>query len=171
MRIIRHRNIEQDDWRQLPESAAGAEVLDMLVGERVIVPLSALQRNAEAILCRTAPTGVLLRPADDVRELEPLLDRLCLVAIEFPAFNEGRGYSQARVLRQHYRFGGEIRALGDVSRDRLAFMERCGFDAFVLRPGESPEAALEAFTEISLRYQPAADAAPTIGDQRAAPGA
>lgn len=168
MPIIRHRKIVQDDWRQLADSADGADEVEIPAGERVIVPLSVLQQKAETILRRNAPTGVLLRPADDVRELEPFLDGLLLVAIEFPAFNEGRGYSQARLLREHYRFTGEIRAVGDVSRDRLAFMERCGFDAFALRPGESADAALTAFSEISLRYQPASDAGETVRERRAA---
>jgi uncharacterized protein (DUF934 family) len=122
--------------------------------------------DAETLLAGEGEVGVLLKPEDDLAKVEPYLSRLPLVAIEFPQFNEGRGYSQARLLRDRYRFPGEIRALGDVSRDRLAFLERCGFDAFVLRPGESPEAALPAFGEISLRFQPAEDAADTVGSLR-----
>lgn len=170
MPIIRHRKIEQDDWQLLPEANATADGADVPADGRVIVPLAALMQNADAILHRNSPTGVLLQPADDIRQLEPFLSALSLVAIEFPAFTEGRGYSQARLLRERYGFSKEIRAVGEVTRDRLAFMERCGINAFVLRTGESAEAALDAFTEISLRYQPAADADATGRKTRAASG-
>lgn len=157
MPIIRHRKIERDDWRRLPDSADGAAEVADFAGQRIIVSLDLLLQSRGAVLNRDGETGVLLGPADDLRQLEAYLGRLTLVAIEFPKFNEGRGYSQARLLRGRYGFSGEIRAVGDVSRDRLAFMEQCGIDAFELRPGESIDAALSAFSEISLSYQPGQD--------------
>ncbi len=161
MRIIRNRTIQTDEWRLSPE-LGGSERTSEAAGP-TIVSLPRLVEEADALFNLGAAVGVLLKPDDDPAELEPYLSRLSLIAIEFPKFNEGRGYSQARLLRRRYRFHGELRAVGDVSRDRLAFLERCGFDAFVLRPGESLEAALAAFTEISLRYQPAEDTADTVG--------
>ena len=164
MRIIRKRTIQTDEWRLSPE-LGGSEDASEGAGP-IIVSLPRLVEEADALFDRGAAVGVLLKPDDDPAELEPYLSSLGLIAIEFPRFNEGRGYSQARLLRSRYRFQGELRAVGDVSRDRLAFLERCGFDAFVLRPGESLEAALVAFSEISLRYQPAEDAAATVGSLR-----
>ena len=157
MRIIRNRTIQKDDWRLSPELCPDGE--SPATEGPLIVSLPRLVEDAEALLDGDGEIGVWLKPEDDLAEAEPYLSRLALVAIEFPKFNEGRGYSQARLLRSRHRFQGEIRAVGDVSRDRLAFMERCGFNAFALRPGESLESALEAFSEISLRYQPAEDAA------------
>ncbi len=164
MRIIRNRTIQTDEWRLSPE--LGGESDASAAAGPLIVSLPHLIEDAEALLDRDSEIGVMLKPDDDLAEAEPYLSRLALVAIEFPKFNEGRGYSQARLLRNRYRFRGEIRAVGDVSRDRLAFLERCGFNAFVLRPGESLEAALPAFSEISLRYQPAEDAADTVWSLR-----
>lgn len=160
MRIIRNRAIQTDEWRLSPE-LGGAEGSSADAGP-LIVSLARLVEDAEALFDHDTEIGVLLKPEDDLAEVAPYLSRLALVAIEFPRFNEGRGYSQARLLRNRFRFQGELRAVGDVSRDRLAFLERCGFNAFVLRPGESLEAALPAFSEISLRYQPGEDAGETV---------
>lgn len=164
MRIIRDRTIQTDDWRLSPELDGNA---DSSAGSGpLMVSLSRLVEEAEALFEGDNDIGVLLGPEDDLSEVEPYLSRLALVAIEFPKFTEGRGYSQARLLRNRFGFQGELRAVGDISRDRLAFLERCGFNAFVLRSGESLEAALPAFSEISLRYQPAEDGADTIGSLR-----
>lgn len=160
MRIIRNRTIQTDEWRLSPDLSSDTETAS--TASPLIVSLARLIEDAETLFDRNADIGIVLKPEDDLSEVEPYLSRLALVAIDFPQFNEGRGYSQARLLRNRYGFKGELRAVGDVSRDRLAFLERCGFNAFVLRPGESLEGALAAFSEISLRYQPAEDAGDTV---------
>ena len=101
--------------------------------------------------------GVSLQPDDDLSLLTPYVDKLDLIAIHFPKFTDGRGYSLARLLRQRLGYRGELRAVGEVLRDQLYFMARCGFDAFELRDSYNPEAALSAFTEITVHYQAAAD--------------
>ena len=164
MRIIRDRTIQTDDWRLSPELGGSADASAAAGGR--IVSLAHLREAVETLFDSGGEIGVLLKPEDDPAGIEPYLSRLALVAIEFPEFSEGRGYTQARLLRGRYRFSGEIRALGDISRDRLAFLERCGFNAFVLRSGESLEAALSAFAEISLRYQPAEDGVDTVWSLR-----
>lgn len=80
-----------------------------------------------------------------------------LVAIDFPAFTDGRGYSIARVLRERHAFTGEIRALGDVLIDQLVYMKRCGFDAWSLREDQIVEDALNAFNAFSRHYQVSID--------------
>jgi len=100
--------------------------------------------------------GVRVAPADPVEALAPHLSRVALVAIEFPGPGEGRGYTYARLLRQRYRFQGEIRAVGPaVKQDLLFFMRRCGFDAFELAPGENLAEAHQALHRFTLAYQPA----------------
>src|SRR4051794_23757854 len=76
--------------------------------------------------------GVRLESSDDPEALAGHLDRLTLVAIHFPTFTDGRGYSIARLLRERYGFKGEIRAVGEVLRDNLFYLSRCGFDSFDL---------------------------------------
>jgi uncharacterized protein (DUF934 family) len=80
-----------------------------------------------------------------------------LVAIEFGGIAEGRGYSQAQLLRKRYRFGGELRAVGSIQRDQLFYLARCGFDSFELPAGADLVAALEAFDDFSVAYQGATD--------------
>lgn len=161
MRIIRDRRISEDHWLHVPEGGRASG------GGAVTVALQDWRGQRAALARRGSPLGVRLRAADDLDEIADHLDDFDLVAFEFGSFTEGRAYSHARILRERYGYDGEIRALGDVSRDRLAFMERCGFNAFELRPDDALEGALEAFGEISEVYQPAADARPAIASRRA----
>lgn len=101
--------------------------------------------------------GVLVKPADDVRRLQPFVDRLALVAVSFPAFNDGRGFSHASRLRGQAGYQGELRAVGDVLIDLVPLMLRCGFDSFAV----TNEVALRRLAEgrlpgISNHYQPTA---------------
>ena len=110
----------------------------------------------DAFAQQTNAVAVRIEPGGDARELLPHLDRLCRVDIAFPAFTDGRGYSAARILRKAG-FAGELRAVGDVLVDQVAFMRRCGFDAFAPETPLDPmevEAALARFPEV---YQSAAD--------------
>ncbi len=76
--------------------------------------------------------GLVLTPDAKVEQLAPDLARFALIALEFSGPGEGRGYSQARLLRERLGFGGELRAVGYVRRDQLFFMARCGFNSFEL---------------------------------------
>ena len=151
MRIIKGRAIVEDalvhvaDSDELP--AAGDITLSI---ERYRELRARLQG-------RSGRVGVRLRsdqPASDVVELLPELQ---LIAIEFPGFKDGRGYSTARLLRERHDWHGELRAIGDVLRDQLFAMQRCGFDTYELKAGKDIDGALEAFGEFSVTYQGAAD--------------
>lgn len=165
MHIIRDRRISRDHWLHVPEGERAKR------GGAVTVALPDWRRRKAELLRRGSPVGVRLCAADDLDEIVEHLHVIDLVAFEFATFTEGRGYSHARILRERHGYRGEIRALGDVSRDRLAFMERCGFNAFELRSaggrGEALNGALDAFGEISEVYQPAADRRPAIASRRA----
>ena len=99
------------------------------------------------------PEMALLEAGDDPGALAASLGRLKLVAVNFPKFGDGRGYSIARLLRERYGYRGELRAIGAVARDHLYYMAQCGFDAFELRTGEDPQEALAAFNDFSDGYQ------------------
>lgn len=112
----------------------------------------------DAFLDQSNATAVRLEPDDEPRALLPHLDRIALIAIAFPKFRDGRGYSSARILREAG-YAGELRAEGDVLVDQIGFMRRCGFDSFApARPLDmaAVERALERFAHV---YQPAADGA------------
>ena len=93
-----------------------------------------------------------------MRELARFIDSLALIAIHFPAYRNGRGYSAARVLREEFNFSGELRATGDVLYDQWAMMNRCGINAFELAGDITLETFQTALGELSGAYQPAADA-------------
>jgi uncharacterized protein (DUF934 family) len=142
-RIIRRREVVADSARYPGEEAQ--------LGAPQVLAL------ADFLAAAGAPAGddgaVLLAPTDDVELLAPHLARLQLIVIEFPKLGEGRGFSQARVLRTRHGYDGELRARGVIKRDQLFFLARCGFDAFELDPAEDPEAALAAFTTFSVATQ------------------
>lgn len=100
--------------------------------------------------------AVRLEPGDDARDLLPHLDRIRLVEVNFPTFGDGRGYSAARILREAG-YGGELRAVGEVLVDQIAFMRRCGFDAFAPETPLDPADAENAFTRFASVYQPTTD--------------
>ena len=96
---------------------------------------------------------VRLEPSDDPASVADRLDRVARIEVNFPKFGDGRGYSIARLLRERYGYKGELRAVGQITRDLLFFMESCGFDAFELREGEDAHEALAAFDDFSESYQ------------------
>ena len=99
------------------------------------------------------PDLVVLQPTDDPAALADRIGILTVIAINFPKFGDGRGYSIARLLRERYGYRGELRAVGEVARDHLHAMAQCGFDVFQLRKGENPQEALTAFGDFSEQYQ------------------
>jgi uncharacterized protein (DUF934 family) len=123
----------------------------------LIVPLAVWREHREQIAQRGGRTGVRLEPADDPATLAALTALPPLIAVHFPTFTDGRGYSTARLLRSRYGFTGELRAVGDVLRDVLFELARCGFDAFQLRADQDAQRALAAFDDFSEVYQAAAD--------------
>ena len=108
-------------------------------------------------MSRGAPLGVRLKSAELAAELGADAGALDLVAIEFPTFRDGRGYSTARLLRERWGFAGELRAVGNVLRDQLLFMHRCGFDAFEVADDNAVEMWRKAIGEFTVFYQRAAD--------------
>ena len=94
-----------------------------------------------------------LEPTDDPAAVADRLAHVARVEVHFPKFGDGRGFSIGRLLRERYGYKGELRAVGPLTRDHLFFLESCGFDAFELRDGEDPHAALAAFDDFSEAYQ------------------
>jgi len=105
-----------------------------------------------------AAFGVVLQPADDVRELAPLLDRVAIIALTFPAFSDGRAFSQATLLRDRLGYKGELRAVGNVLLDQVPLMLRTGFDSFEVDHAPTIERLTQKrLPGIDLHYQPATD--------------
>ena len=113
------------------------------------------------IAAQTAPSPsdeqqgevVRLEPTDDPASVAGRLDRIARIEVNFPKFGDGRGYSIGRLLRERYGYKGELRAVGQITRDHLFFLESVGFDAYELRGGENAEEAVAAFGDFSESYQ------------------
>jgi uncharacterized protein (DUF934 family) len=112
--------------------------------------------------------GVILTTADSLDSIVGHLNQLSVIAIEFPQFTDGRGYSMARLLRERFGFEGEIRAVGDVLRDNLFYLSRCGFDGFVLSDRSTLEQALESLSDFSEGYQASVERPEPLFRRRAA---
>lgn len=148
-RLIDGRAIADDRYTLLREAAALSDVPD---GVPVIVPLSLWLERRGALIAR-GEAGVWLAPADHPGALADDLIRLPVIAIDFPQFTDGRGYSHARLLRDRYRYRGELRAIGDIQRDQLYYLAQCGFDAFLIPDSRDAQDALNGFADFSDGYQ------------------
>ena len=148
--LIKQRDIVSDAWRYAEEDPLGRE-------RALILPFARWKDERERWWLWDGKLGVRIGPTDAVSALEHDFLRLGLVAIEFGGIGEGRGYSQAQILRKRYRFTGELRAVGKIQRDQLFYMARCGFDAFELPADADLQGALAAFDTFSVAYQPGVD--------------
>jgi len=163
--IIKNRSVVSDNW-QLLKADAGSPAVPP-AGD-VIVPLAVWLERRSALLARNGKTGVWLEGAEDPAAIAGDLASLGVIAIYFKHFTDGRGYSIARLFRERYGWRGELRAIGDVLRDNVHYLSRCGFDSFALRADQNPAAALTAFNDFTNAYQSAVDHAPLFRRRPAA---
>lgn len=152
--LIKQGSATVDTWKTL-EIAEGEtpETVALPAGD-VIFPLAVWQaRKAEIISCHKR-IGLLLQPDERVEDVAADLDYFVVIAVNFPKFVDGRGYSTASLLRQRYHYQGEVRAVGDVLHDQLFYMQRVGFDSYALKDGKNAVYAIEAgFRTFSDAYQ------------------
>ena len=149
-RIIKNGALVDETWHLLP---ADASLDGISNSDDLIVPLQLWLDNKHALKARDGQTGVWLLAGEEVETLVDDLADLPLIALDFPAFTDGRHFSSARLLRERFGYTGEVRAIGDVLRDQLFFMHRCGFDAFAVRADRDPEDALKGLQDFSVTYQ------------------
>lgn len=142
--------VADDDWQSPGDETP-------LPDGKVVLSTQRLLREGKSLTEQQRPLGVRLEAGEEVEALAEFLPALSLVVLVFETFTDGRHYSTARLLRDRYGFKGEIRAVGDVLRDQLLYMNRCGIDAFELRDDQDPTSALKALGEFTVKYQPAVD--------------
>jgi uncharacterized protein (DUF934 family) len=133
----------------------------------VLVSLARFQREREALLARNTPIGVKLQSSESPALLGEDLNRLSLVALDFPKFRDGRAFSWARLLRTRLGYKGEIRAVGDFLYDQMNYQHRVGFDAWEVPDNFTVEQFNHALREMTNVYQPSADGKKTIRELRA----
>ncbi len=147
MVLVRDGNIADDSWTVLQDD-------DPLPAKGdVIVCLARLNRDAAKLADREGRVGVELANTYEAHELAAHIPLLDLVVLDFPAFTDGRAYSQARVIRTELGYTGELRATGDVLPDQAQFMTRVGFDSFEVGDDRSLETWQRVSRAISHSYQ------------------
>lgn len=138
-----------DPWRAWVEGDAPGDV------RYTHVPLTVFLEHRETFLASPHPIGLQVNPGEKVEDVADDLSRFASIAINFPAFSDGRGYSSARLIRERYGYEGELRAVGDVLTDQIPFMRRCGINAFVVTNAATRQALeADALAEVRLYYQP-----------------
>ena len=153
MQLIKNKEIIEDTWQVITLDATTNELPE---GDN-IVSLATWKELRNHDLKPAGKIGVALTSEEDIDEILNDLDKLDLIALEFPIFKNGRHYSSARLLRDRHNFKGEIRAYGDVNRDQLYYLNRVGFDAFQLKADADLKDALNGFKDFSISYQASHD--------------
>lgn len=148
-KIIKDRQIVDDHYQLITEGD--------LPAAPAYVSLDYFTQNQELVLSHAFPKGVLLKPDQSPELLGDAIHRLDLIALDFPAFADGRGYSHAWILRNRLSFKGELRATGDVFKDTLFYLSRCGFDSYAVRADKDLEEALQGLSVFSESYQAGID--------------
>jgi uncharacterized protein (DUF934 family) len=139
----------EDGWAKVEDGEPLPE------GQPALVSLARFQSDGEALAGRNAPLGVLLPSNTKPEAIADLLDRVMLVAIQFPVSKDGRGFTIARALRERYRYTGEIRAVGHTLPDQYVHLLRCGFTTVETPEGTNPARWTEALGFYDIAYQPA----------------
>ncbi|WP_092397472.1 DUF934 domain-containing protein [Collimonas sp. OK412] len=150
--IIKNRNVVADDWSVLRLNEGDSADSVSIPAGRVIVPFSVWTAQRAQLLER-AEVGVWLGSDAQADVVKDDLARFSLIAVDFPKFTDGRGYSIAYNLRTRLGYNGELRAIGDVLRDQLFYMQRVGFNAFAVRADKDINDALKGLTDFSEKYQ------------------
>ncbi len=145
--LIKDGAIVADRWTLFREAPR-----DLAPDCAAIVPLAWWSEQRSALLVR-GEIGVWLAPDADPQALATDIGSLPLIAVDFPQFTDGRGYSIARLLRERYGFAGELRAIGEILRDQLFYLRQCGFNAFAVRSEGNLEDALRGLRDFSDSYQ------------------
>ena len=132
-------------------------IIDLEITTDTAGPFPTLE---EFLAADEKPTAVFIDSHENVESIKEFASNLAVIALNFPAFSDGRSYSSANLLRREYGYKAELRATGDVRIDQLEQMIRCGFNAFQLAEGQNIEQALEKLKGFPFSYQPAFDREP-----------
>lgn len=162
MQVIKDNQIITDDWTWLETVEEG----EALPEGDIIIPFRYWKENRDTLGQRSGLLAVCIDGDDEVADLAPDLDSFPLVALAFPAFKDGRCYSHARLLRDRYQYQGDLRAVGDVLRDQLFYMQRCGISSYSIRSDKDIEDALKGLKDYSISYQDASDRQPLVYQRR-----
>jgi uncharacterized protein (DUF934 family) len=160
MPLVKNGKVATDVYIHVADDA------DIPADGAVLIPAVRFLADPDVLLKRNGPTGVIWPNNRDPEDLVPYLGKLAVVALVFPTFRDGRAYSQARLLRERYKFTSELRATGQVLRDQFVFMLRAGFDSFEVKKDADADAFAATAKRYTVFYQPTGDGRITALHQR-----
>jgi uncharacterized protein (DUF934 family) len=155
LRLIRNGTLEVNEWRIFDNSSAPLPRDEAYW----MVSLATWKDNFQLLSKRKHPVGILVPPHAEPKDILSIdvsdlnHQPIALIAIDFPIYTDGRGFSLAQILRTQHGWTGELRAVGDVLIDTIHYLARCGFDSFLVKEGHDPELALKAFETFTVHYQ------------------
>ena len=151
--LIKNDQISADSWLLVDAFEENQTIPE---GD-IIVPLTLFLAQQETLLASASKTGVWLDSSESPELIADQLQHIDMIAINFPAFTDGRGFSYAQILRGRMNFTGELRAFGDFGIDQMFFLKRCGFDSYLLPDDKDPAGAIAALSSFTDTYQTAQD--------------
>ncbi len=146
MKIIKDKQITDDNWTHIADN-------DEISTGNITVTFSRWKKEKEALSHHKGEIGIRFLPSDAIEEIANILKSISAVVLEFPAFTDGRSFSQARLLRDQYKFEGEIRAVGNFMPDQVFYLSRVGVNAFQLEKPEELNSALLLLNDFTVNYQ------------------
>ena len=150
--LIKDGTISENTWHLISKDADLSEAIENSC-DQIIVHIALWQKHQDELVASSKNIAVWLDSDDDAYDLVNDVGDLPLIAVNFPVFRDGRSFSNAAILRQRMSFKGELRAIGDVLRDQLFYMKKCGINSFELSDVIDAEEALAAFTDFADNYQ------------------
>ncbi len=156
--LIIDGTVATNEWRLLPQNDGETEITaESLAPGQVILPYAIWKALKGDLAGRKSEIGVWLDSDESADLVGEDAKKLPLIAVHFPAFADGRGFTAGRLLRERYGFAGELRAVGAFMRDQLTYLRRCGFNAFAYEGQQSLANLLESLHDFSDSYQAALD--------------
>jgi uncharacterized protein (DUF934 family) len=156
-KLIRNGRVVSDEWKTLTLAEGDTPQSVRLPVGPVLVPLSVWRARRAELIHREYehgwPLGVWLSAEEDAELIGHDIDDFTVIAVEFDKFSDGKSYSTARLLREHFSYKGELRAIGDVPRERLTYQYQVGFDSFAVRANQKIGTILSAAFDFNVAKQ------------------
>ena len=151
-KLIKDGVVAENSWRCIAKDAGIADAIND-PSNQILVHLSLWQNHKDELEASQKEIGVWLDSEDDPYDLANDAAELPLIAVNFPVFRDGRAFSSAAILRERLSFKGDLRAIGDVLRDQVFYMKKCGINSFEIEDSLEAEEILQAFADFKDSYQ------------------
>jgi len=157
-KLIRNGRVVTDEWKTLTLADGDTPQSVRLPVGPLLVPLSVWKARRAELIHREYehgwPLGVWLAAEEGADAIGRDIDDFTVIAVEFDKFTDGKSYSTASLLRELYGYKGELRAIGDVPRDRLTYQHQVGFDTFAVRANQQIVTILSGLFDVNATRQP-----------------